>query len=143
MKYRTNYTVYFSERQIVFQAYVFPKIIQMDNRMMKIFEELPRRHTLKDEQSYIKLSDLTIKEFITEYRNVLFDVIHSNEFCSIFPEMRKLRRLELSDMRKCVFLMVLLGFEIEYISNLLYSNKQSIYTMKSELLKAYPNYFKS
>lgn len=142
MKFRSHYTIHFSEKQMLFQAYLFSSMIDKNNEILKELSALPRKHLHADHKSYINKHDAIIKDLVAEYRYMIFEIIHENEFCSIIPEMRPIRRLEISDMKKCILLMTMLDFNLSSIANLLYSSRQSIYAIRHSLNKDYSKFLK-
>lgn len=135
MKYRYYSSIEFSDKQMLFHSLMFARLIEVNHGIFKELQETPRKYRNMGEVDYIKQSDAIMKTLITEYRESIYDIICDKEFCKLFPEMRQIRKLQISNMKKCIILMFRLGFDIGLIANFLYSNKQSIITIKSSLIK--------
>lgn len=127
---------------MLFQAYLFPSIIENNNKMLKAIQDLPRKYLLSNPKGYISQHDESIKSLVSMHRDTIYDKIHENEFCSIFPEMRPIKRLDISNMKKCILLMCILEFDLSYIADFLYSSRASIYTTRHSLYKEHSKLLK-
>lgn len=135
MKYRYYSSIEFSDKQMLFHSLMFARLIEANYGIFKELQEAPRKYRNMGDVDYIKQSDAIMKKLITEYRESIYDIICEKEFCKLFPEMRQIKKLQISDMKKCIILMFRLGFNLDFIANFLYTNKQSIITIKSSLIK--------
>lgn len=74
-----------------------------------------------------------MKDCKMRHRHRIFRVIKSTEFIREHPEMKKIYKQEISDMKKAILLMLYHGYTTETISNILSSPIRSILTQISEL----------
>lgn len=74
-----------------------------------------------------------MKDCKMRHRHRIFRVIKSTEFIREHPEMKKIYKQEISDMKKAILLMLYHGYTTETISNILSSPIRSIMTQISDL----------
>lgn len=67
------------------------------------------------------------------HRHRIFGIMKSTEFLMEHPEMRKVAKLGISDMKKAILMMFIYGYTAATISKVLSSTPQSIMTLISEL----------
>ncbi len=89
------------------------------------------RH-LSSEEMYIRIEE-QLKICKKKHRCRIFRMMKSGDFIKEFPKMKRIAKLDMSDMKKAVLLMLSYGCLPSTITKVLSSSSHSIMTMISEL----------
>lgn len=129
---------------LYFWAALFPVMSEYSSDITDTARILPRKENTKDSAGYISKLDENINERVKKLRNKIYATITTEEFCCIYPEMRKIIKLPHTDFKKIIIFMAGMGICQNLIKSTLISSDDSIRNLLIHLDKdiksIFPNY---
>lgn len=115
-------------------------IIDSRDALKKDIYRISRKINPQCPNDFIICIDLLLKEHEEKTRRKIYEVMCSEGFLKEFPEFRSIMKLGLSEFKQTVLFILALNINIDDISKILLSNRESIMTVRSYLKRMHGEY---